>query len=135
VFFVILVLIKDINMDASKLIDKQIGNLPDWRGQLMIKLRKLIHEADPKIVEEWKWNTAVFSKNGMVVAMGAFGDHVKINFFRGAELKDPKKLFNAGLESKKTRAIDLYEKDKFDKVALKNLLQAAINQNNKQGEE
>jgi hypothetical protein len=93
-------------MSGSKLIGKQIVELPDWRGKTIAKLRKIIHEADPEIAEEWKWNTAVFSHNGLVVAMGAFKGNVKMNFFQGANLPDPRKLFNAGLDAKKTRAID-----------------------------
>src|SRR5207245_9808612 len=76
-------------MSASKLIDKQIAELPDWRGKTITKLRKIIHEADPEIAEEWKWNTAVFSHNGLVVAVGAFKGNVKMNFFQGANLPDP----------------------------------------------
>ena len=85
-------------MSASKLIDKQIAELPDWRGKTIAKLRKIIHEADPEIAEEWKWNTAVFSHNGLVVAVGAFKGNVKMNFFQGASLPDPRRLLNAGLE-------------------------------------
>ena len=88
-------------MSASKLIDKQIAELPDWRGKTIAKLRKIIHESDPEIAEEWKWNTAVFSHNGLVVAVGAFKGSVKMNFFQGANLPDPSKLFNAGSMQRK----------------------------------
>jgi|SRR6266542_558985 len=88
-------------MSASKLIDKQIAELPDWRGKTIAKLRKIIHEADPEITEEWKWNTAVFSHNGLVVAVGAFKGNVKMNFFQGANLPAPNKLFNAGSMQRK----------------------------------
>ncbi len=101
-------------MNASELIDKQIADLADWRGELFTKLRKLIHEADPETTEEWKWDTAVWTHNGMICAVGGFKDHLKINFFQGAALLDPHKLFNAGLEAKKTRAIDFYENDKIN---------------------
>lgn len=116
-------------MDASKLIDKQIAGYPDWRGKLLAKLRKLINETDPKLTEEWKWDTAVWTHNRMVCAIGAFKDHVKINFFKGAELADPHKLINAGHESKKHRAIDFNEGDKINESALKDLIQAAVAHN------
>lgn len=103
-------------MNASERIDKRIAELDDWRGKLFAKVRTLIHEADPDIVEEWKWDTGIWSHNGLVCAVGAFKDHLKINFFKGASLEDPNGLFNAGLEAKATRAIDLHER-----VALTNL--------------
>ena len=116
-------------MIPSKLIDQQIAELIDWRGKTMAKLRKIIHDADSAITEEWKWNTAVYSHNGLVIAVGAFKGNVKMNFFQGASLPDPHKLFNAGLEAKKTRAIDLHEGDKINEPALKDLIRAAIAQN------
>jgi hypothetical protein len=116
-------------MNSSKLIDQQIAELKDWRGKTMAKLRKIIHDADPEITEEWKWNTAVWSHNGLVVAVGAFKGNVKMNFFQGASLPDPHKLFNAGLEAKKTRAIDFHEGDKINEPALKDLIRAAVAQN------
>jgi hypothetical protein len=99
-------------MNASEHITHRISELSDWRGKLVARLRKLILAADPDIVEEWKWDTPVWSHQGNVVAVGAFQDHVKINFFKGASLPDPHGLFNAGFEAKATRAIDLYEGDK-----------------------
>jgi len=116
-------------MIPSKLIDKQIAELKDWRGQMIARLRKIIHDADPGITEEWKWNTAVWSHNGLVVAVGAFKGNVKMNFFQGASLPDPHKLFNAGLEAKKTRAIDFHEGDKINEPALKDLIRAVVAQN------
>jgi hypothetical protein len=116
-------------MDSSKLIDKQIGELKDWRGQVIAKLRKIIHDADPGIKDEWKWNTAVWSHDGLVVAVGAFKENVKMNFFQGASLPDPHKLFNAGLNAKKTRAIDFHEGAKINEPALKDLIRAAVAQN------
>ena len=116
-------------MNPSKQIDKSISQIKDWRGKELARLRKLIHEADPGIVEEWKWNSPIFSKNGMVCSIGAFKDHVKANFFKGASLKDPKKLFNAGLEAKATRAIDLFEGDKLDAKAFKDLVKAGVDYN------
>jgi hypothetical protein len=97
-------------MNASKLIDKQIADLGDWRGIVFARLRKLILAADPDIIEEWKWNTAVWTHSGMVCAVGGFKDHVKMNFFKGASLEDPRGLFNAGLEAKATRAIDFHDR-------------------------
>ena len=113
-------------MDPSKLIDKQIAELTDWRGKTLTKLRKIIHEADPEITEEWKWNTAVFNHDGLVVAIGAFKESVKMNFFQGTTLPDPHKLFNAGLDAKKTRAIDFHENNKIDEPALKDLIRSAV---------
>lgn len=112
-------------MTPSEQIDQQIANLTDWRGILFTELRQLIHRADPGIVEDWKWNTAVFTKNGNICALGAFKDHLKINFFKGASLPDPHNLFNAGLEAKGSRAIDFYEGDKIDEEALLSLIRAA----------
>ena len=118
-------------MNASKLIDKQIADLGDWRGKVFARLRKLINAADPEIIEDWKWNTAVWNRDGMVCAVGGFKDHVKVNFFKGASLEDPRGLFNAGLEAKATRAIDFHEGDKIDEPALKNLVRAAVAYNQK----
>jgi hypothetical protein len=114
---------------ASQRITNQIAELNDWRGAILARLRSLILEADPDITEEWKWNTAVWARKGMVCAGGAFKDHVKLNFFKGASLKDPKRLFNAGLEAKTTRAIDFSEGDKLDSSALKDLIRAAVAHN------
>jgi|SRR4030081_3145661 hypothetical protein len=116
-------------MNPSELIDQQIAELGDWRGEMFGTLRKLIHEADPDITEEWKWSTGVFTHGGMVCAVGAFADHMKINFFQGAALADPQKLFNAGLDAKKTRAIDFYAGDKIDQKALKDLIRSAVDRN------
>ncbi len=116
-------------MKPTQLIDKYIAELSDWRGKTMSKLRSLLHEVDPNIVEEWKWGTPIFSHEGMVCALGAFKDHVKINFFQGAALPDPHKLFNAGLDAKKTRAIDISENDKINEPALKDLIRAAVTHN------
>jgi hypothetical protein len=113
----------------SQLITSQIAELADWRGKMLARLRKLILEAAPGITEEWKWGTAVWSHKGNVVAVGAFKDHLKINFFKGASLKDPHGLFNAGLDAKATRAIDLREGDKINESALKDLIRAAVAHN------
>jgi len=116
-------------MNASELIDQRIAELADWRGKTMAKLRKIIRDADPDITEEWKWDTAVWSHDGLVVAVGAFKGNVKMNFFQGASLPDPDKLFNAGLDAKKTRAIDFHENAKINELALKELIRAAVARN------
>ena len=117
------------SMTASQHISQQIKELKDWRGELLARLRKLILEAAPGITEEWKWDTAVWSQKGLVCSAGAFKDHVKLNFFKGAALPDPRGLFNAGLEAKATRAIDFSENDKLNEPALKELVRAAVAQN------
>jgi len=116
-------------MNPSERIDKQIADLADWRGQLLAKLRKLILAAEPDITEEWKWNTAVWTHKGLICAVGPFKDHLKMNFFQGATLPDPHKLFNAGLDAKKTRAIDFYENDTVNESALTDLIRAALTHN------
>ena len=110
-----------------------IAGMPDWRGKLLTRLRKLINGAAPELVEDWKWGTPVFAHKGNVVAIGAFNDHVKLNFFKGASLDDPQGLFNAGLDAKATRAIDLFQGDKIDEPALKQLVRAAVDLNSSGG--
>ena len=117
---------KGIDANASQRITNMIAAIGDWRGKLFARLRKLILDAAPDVTEEWKWGTAVWTRNGLVCADGAFKDHVKLNFFKGASLKDPKRLFNAGLDAKATRAIDFTEGDKIDESALKALIRAAV---------
>jgi hypothetical protein len=116
-------------LKPSQLITNQIAELGDWRGKMLSKLRKVILEADPDIIEEWKWNTAVWTRDGLVCSGGAFKDHVKLNFFSGASLKDPKGMFNAGLDAKNTRAIDFNEGENIDASALKELIRAAVAHN------
>ena len=112
---------------ASQRIDRKIASLADWRGERMAELRKLIHDVDPQVVEDWKWmGRPVWSHAGMYVLANAHKDKVKLTFFHGAKLADPKKLFNAGLDGGKWRAIDLREGDKVDRAALKALLREAI---------
>ena len=117
---------KKDNLTPSQHIDQAIKDLPDWRGELIARLRRLVQDAVPEITEEWKWDTPVWSFKGNVVAAGAFKDHVKLNFFKGAALDDPKGLFNAGLDAKATRAIDFSEGDTIDQAALKDLVRAAV---------
>ena len=116
-------------MNPSQLIDTRIAELADWRGQMIARLRQLILAADPEIKEEWKWDTPVWSHKGLVCSVGAFKGTVKLNFFQGALLPDPHKLFNVGLDAKKTRAIDFHEGDTVDESALKDLIRAAVAQN------
>jgi len=113
----------------TELIDKQIAGFKDWRGGLMSELRSLINKSDPALKEEWKWDTAVWTHNGNVCALAAFKNGVKINFFKGVSLPDPKRLFNAGLEAKASRAIDIAAGGSIDKSALKELVRAAVSQN------
>jgi len=113
-------------MNASEQITKHIHDLADWRSKVLEQLRKLIHDAAPAAIEEWKWNTPVWSQNGNIVAIGAFQDHVKINFFKGASLNDSHGLFNAGLEAKASRAIDIHKGDRINTAALKDLVRAAV---------
>jgi hypothetical protein len=114
---------------ASQNITNQIAELADWRGTMIARLRQLILDTDPAMVEEWKWGTPVWSHQGNVVAAGAFKDHVKLNFFKGAVLQDPDRLFNAGLDAKATRAIDIHEGDTLNEPALQELIRAAVAQN------
>ncbi|HEX9440691.1 MAG TPA: DUF1801 domain-containing protein [Roseiflexaceae bacterium] len=116
-------------MSPSQRTTTYIAELADWRGNMLARLRKLILEADSDIAEEWKWDTPVWSHKGNVVAIGAFKDHVKLNFFKGAALNDPRGLFNAGLEAKASRAIDIHEGDGIDEAALQDLVRAAVAHN------
>ena len=115
---------------ASALIDQLIAKLTDWRGKTLASVRKSILEADPEIVEEWKWmGSPVWSRDGMIAVGNAHKDKVKLTFSHGASLPDPDKLFNAGLGGNAWRAIDLFEGDKINAQALKNLVRAAIDYN------
>jgi hypothetical protein len=100
---------------------------------MLASLRGLVLEAAPDIKENWKWDTPVWSQKGNVVAIAAFKDHVKLNFFKGASLEDPQGIFNAGLEAKSTRAIDLSEGDSINEAALKELIRAAVAYNTSGG--
>jgi len=116
-------------LNPSELNTNQIAELEDWRGKLYARLRKLVLEASPGITEEWQWGTAVWTHKGLVCSAGVFKDHVKLNFFKGASLKDPKGLFNAGLDAKSTRAIDFGESDEIAASDLKDLIRAAVAHN------
>jgi hypothetical protein len=114
-------------MNPSERIDLLIAGLADWRGKTLAGVRKSILEADGEIVEEWKWmGSPVWSRGGMIAVGNAHKDKVKLTFSRGASLPDPDKLFNAGLDGKTWRAIDLYEGDKVEVTALKKLIRAAV---------
>jgi hypothetical protein len=117
---------------ASASIDARIKELGDWRGKTLAKVRDIIHEADPEIVEEWKWRkesspgTPVWSHGGLVCTGETYKNVVKMTFAKGAALKDPSGLFNSSLEGNVRRAIDIHEGDKIDEAALKDLIRAAV---------
>ena len=117
---------------ASALIDEKIKELGDWRGKMLAKVRAIIHDADPGIVEEWKWvkpttpGTPVWSHGGIVCTGETYKSVVKMTFAKGAALKDPSGLFNSSLEGNARRAIDIHEGDKVDEAALKDLIRAAV---------
>jgi hypothetical protein len=114
------------NLTATQLIDEHIASFNDWRGEMAAHFRTFIREAAPELSEEWKWTTPIFTYKGNVVGVGVFKDHLKLNFFQGAALDDPHGLFNAGLEAKTTRGIDLHEGDTIDEAALRALVQTAV---------
>lgn len=126
---------------ASELIDRRIAELEDWRGETLSRMRKLIKEADPEVVEEWKWKkatnpgTPVWSHNGGVCTGEAYKSVVKLTFFKGASLNDPAKLFNSSLEGKVRRAIDIREGEEVDAGAFKALIRAAAALNTSSGTE
>jgi len=112
--------------NASEQISAHIQKVGGWRGEMLAALRKVILDAVPGLIEEWKWNTPLWSnQGGNVLAAGAFADHVKVNFFKGASLKDPKGVFNAGLDAKASRAIDIRVGDVLNVDAVKDLVRAA----------
>ena len=110
---------------ASRLIDARIASFEDWRGTMLSQLRGLIQEADPGVVEEWKWGGPVWSHDGLICTGETYKATVKLTFAKGASLKDPKKLFNSSLEGNVRRAIDFREGDKVDKAAFKALIREA----------
>ncbi len=111
---------------ASALIDQRIEELGDWRGKMLARVRAILHAADPDLVEEWKWETPVWSHGGIVCTGETYKSAVKLTFARGAALKDPSRLFNSSLEGNVRRAIDLREGDQLDEPALKALVRAAV---------
>jgi hypothetical protein len=120
------------NNSASAILDGRINELGDWRGKTLAKVREIIHQADPEIVEEWKWvkatspGTPVFSHAGIVCTGETYKNVVKMTFAKGASLKDPEGLFNSSLEGSVRRAIDIHEGDKINESALKDLIRAAV---------
>jgi hypothetical protein len=112
---------------ASELIDKRIAELGDWRGKTLSRMRKLIKEADPDVVEEWKWmGTPVWSHDGIICTGESYKSIVKLTFAKGASLKDPAKLFNSSLDGNVRRAIDIHQGEEIDADAFKALIRAAI---------
>jgi hypothetical protein len=120
---------------ASELIDGRIADLGDWRGETLSRMRQLIKEADPDIVEEWKWakrtnpGTPVWSHDGIICTGESYKSAVKLTFFKGASLEDPAKLFNSSLEGNARRAIDIHEGEEVDAGAFKALIRAAVDLN------
>src|SRR6195256_2360693 len=109
----------------SRMIDERIEELGDWRGKMLSQLRMLIKQADPEVVEEWKWSVPVWSHDGMICTGETYKSVVKLTFSKGASLKDPSGLFNSSLEGNVRRAIDLHEGDEIDEDAFKKLIRAA----------
>jgi hypothetical protein len=122
---------------SSALIDKKIRELGDWRGKTLAKVRKIVHEADPEIVEEWKWakatspGTPVWSHGGIVCTGETYKNVVKMTFAKGAALRDPSRLFNSSLRGNTRRAIDIHEDDNINEAALEELIRAAVALNRK----
>ncbi len=111
----------------SELISERIAELDDWRGDMLRRVRKLIKEADPEIIEEWKWRgTPVWSHNGIICTGESYKNHVKLTFFKGASLKDPAGLFNASMDGNTRRAIDIHQGEKINERALKDLIRTAV---------
>jgi hypothetical protein len=119
---------------ASELISNRIAELGDWRGDTLGRMRKLIREADPDVVEEWKWmGTPVWSHDGIICTGESYKSVVKLTFAKGASLKDPSKLFNSSLDGNVRRAIDIHEGEKVDAGAFKSLIRAAVEANTSAG--
>src|SRR5215467_12313273 len=118
--------------NASGVLDARINELKDWRGKALARVRAIIHEADPAIVEEWKWvkptspGTPVFSRGGIICTAETYKNAVKMTFAKGAALKDPSHLFNSSLEGNVRRALDIHEGDQIDEKALKELIREAV---------
>ena len=118
---------------ASEHIDKRIEELGDWRGEALTRMRKLIKEADPDVVEEWKWENPVWSHDGIICTGESYKTRVKLTFPKGASLKDPAKLFNSSLEGNVRRAIDINKGENVDARAFKELIRAAVAANQSGG--
>jgi hypothetical protein len=117
---------KQAGESSSKRIDKRIAELGDWRGEMLSRIRALLKETVPEVIEEWKWmGTPVFSHNGIICTGETYKTHVKMTFAKGASLKDPSRLFNSSLDGNVRRAIDIHEGEKIDVPALKALIRAA----------
>jgi hypothetical protein len=114
---------------ASRLIDERIRSLGGWRAETLAQVRRLIHEADPDVIEEWKWSVPVWSHAGIVCTGEAYKEVVKLTFARGASVQDPRRLFNSSLEGNTRRAIDIREGEALDAAAFKALIQAAVAEN------
>jgi hypothetical protein len=116
----------------AQLITERIAELGDWRGETLAHVRKLIKEADPKITEEWKWRgVPVWSDGGIICTGESYKTHVKLTFLKGASIKDPESIFNSSLDGNARRAIDLYEGDKINEPAFKEIIRAAVALNSK----
>ena len=114
-------------MNASELIDEMIANHPDWRGDRLKDIRRIVRETDPEITEEWKWmGSPVWSRGGLICLANPYKDKVKVTFNDGASLPDPDGLFNSGLDGNKWRSIDLYKDDKIKEESFKNLVLSAV---------
>jgi hypothetical protein len=116
-------------MSASQAIDARITELGDWRGKMLARLRALITTSDPKVVEEWKWNVPVWSRDGIICTGESYKTAIKLTFAKGASVEDPKGLFNSSLDGHTRRAIDFREGDTVDETALKALIRSAIKVN------
>jgi hypothetical protein len=113
--------------EASRLIDRKIADLGDWRGETLSRMRKLVKEADPQVVEEWKWmGTPVWSHDGIICTGESYKSVVKLTFAKGASLADPAKLFNSSLDGNTRRAIDIHVGEQVDAAAFKALIRAAV---------
>jgi hypothetical protein len=118
-----------VSKSPSELIDARLKELGDWRGKMLGRLRALVKEADPEVVEEWKWGIPVWSHDGLICTGETYKNAVKMTFAKGAALKDPSSLFNSSLDGNTRRAIDFHEGQKIDEKALKTLVRAAVTLN------
>jgi hypothetical protein len=120
---------KSQGQSAAELISKRIAELGDWRGDALGRMRQLIKQADPDVVEEWKWGNPVWSHDGIICTGESYKNHVKLTFAQGASLKDPARLFNSSLDGNVRRAIDIHEGEKVDASAFKALVRQAVARN------